>query len=43
MHNQTKKEIVKLIWIFVIGSFIGFLIETILVICRGNFEVRKGL
>ena len=38
-----KNKITKIIWLFVIGSFIGYLIETAVVIYQGNYEVRKRL
>lgn len=42
--KSEKHFFVKLIWVFVIGCFLGCLMETILCfIQRGHFESRQGL
>ena len=38
-----KNKTIKLIWLFIIGSFIGYILETLLTIYQGHYEVRKGL
>lgn len=38
-----KKKIIKLIWLFIIGSFLGYVVETMITICQGHYEIRKGL
>ncbi len=45
MKKQTIiNEVVKIFWIFIIGSIIGWIFETIVVILqKGYFEVRQGL
>ncbi len=43
--KKTKllENIIELFWIFTLGCFAGFIIETALVIYEGHYEVRKGL
>ena len=41
--QKCEKLIIKLFWLFVIGSFAGYIFETIITICQGHYEVRKGL
>lgn len=45
MKKQTIiNEATKIFWIFIIGSIIGYIYETILVILQtGHFEIRQGL
>lgn len=44
MKKKTKKEIIKLFWIFVIASLIGCIVETIFCIVQeGQFKVRQGV
>lgn len=44
MKENTKNEIIKLFWIFVIVSVLGCIIETIVCIVQeGHFEVRQGV
>lgn len=39
-----KKEFNKIFWIFIIGSFIGYIFEMIVVLVqKGHFESRQGL
>jgi len=44
MHNKEKilNKIIELFWLFVIGSIGGYIFETILVICKGHYELRTG-
>lgn len=42
--NKIIKELIKIFWIFIIGSIIGYIFETIVVIFqKGHFEIRQGL
>lgn len=42
--NKIIDNIVKFFWIFMIGSFIGFILETLVVIIEeGHYENRQGL
>lgn len=47
--EQDKKQVAwrefcKIFWVFILGSFLGFLYENILVIFqKGYFELRQGL
>ena len=49
MEEKIEKEkimnyFVKLFWIFMIGSFLGFVAETIVVLIKeGHYECRQGL
>lgn len=44
MEQKTKKELIKLFWIFIVASMIGCLLETIYcIIQEGQFKVRQGL
>lgn len=44
MEKKTKKELIKLFWIFTIASMIGCLAETIVcVIAEGQFKIRQGV
>jgi len=45
MYNKEKilNKLIELFWLFVIGSIMGYIVETVLVICQGHYEVRKGL
>ena len=44
MKKKTKKELIKLFWIFVIASVIGCIAETIFCILQeGQFKVRQGV
>lgn len=48
-YNKSRKEIkmkkglMKIVWLFTIGSFVGYIVETMSVIIQGHFEVRQGL
>lgn len=41
--QKCEKVIIKLFWLFVIGSFAGYIFETVITIFQGHYEVRKGL
>lgn len=42
--KDIAKECMKIFWIFIIGSVIGYILETIVVICqKGYFESRQGV
>lgn len=44
MKKSTKNEIVKIFWIFIIGSALGCLVETIVcLVQKGHFEIRQGV
>lgn len=44
MKKQIINEILKIFWIFIIGSIIGWIFELIVVILQtGHFEIRQGL
>lgn len=44
MEKETKKELIKLFWIFTIASMIGCLAETIVcVVAEGQFKIRQGV
>lgn len=47
MENRNKliwQEFCKIFWLFMIGSFIGFIYETIVVFFQtGGFELRQGI
>lgn len=45
MKKQTIiNEMLKIFWLFIIGSIIGWIFETIVVILQtGHFEIRQGL
>lgn len=42
--EKIKQELIMLFWLFVIGSFIGYIYEMIVVLVQtGHFESRQGL
>lgn len=42
--NKILKNIIKIFWIFIIGSVIGYIIEMIVALVQnGHFESRQGL
>ena len=41
--KKLSNIITQLFWTFVIGCFIGYVIETAIVIFKGNYEIKKGL
>lgn len=44
MEKKTKKELIKLFWIFTIASMIGCIVETMVcIIVEGQFKVRQGV
>lgn len=44
MKEDTKNEIIKLFWIFIIISIFGCILETIVcIVQKGHFEVRQGV
>ncbi len=45
MYNNKKlKKYLKIFWIFIVGSIVGFLYENLLVLVqKGHFELRQGL
>ena len=43
MKNKFLKSYDEFFWIFIIGSFIGFIHENLLMIFKGQMELRQGL
>lgn len=43
MKNKIKKTYTEYFWIFIIGSFIGFLHENLLTVFKGEIVIRQGL
>ena len=41
---QTKEELIKIFWVFLIGSIIGCIVETLVgIIFDHSFKIRQGL
>lgn len=43
MNKRSLNNYAISIWIFLIGSFFGFVYENILMLCKGNYALRQGL
>ncbi len=43
MNNKVLNNYIELFWIFLYGSFAGFLYENILTILKGQWSLRQGL
>ena len=42
--EKYKREFIKIFWVFIIGSLIGFLVETMVgIVVDGRLECRQGL
>lgn len=43
-REKIEEKAIKIFWLFVIGSFLGFLVETVVVLVqKGYYESRQGL
>ena len=43
-RNKIKECIIKVFWVFLVGSIIGYIVETIVAIVQtGHYESRQGL
>ena len=44
MEKETKKELIKVFWIFTVASIIGCIAETIVcIVAERQFKVRQGV
>lgn len=43
MKKDYFKKYCYLFWVFMLGSFLGFVLENLLMLFRGNYELRQGL
>lgn len=43
MRSKVVKRYLELLWVFLLGSFIGFIYENFLTILNGGWELRQGV
>lgn len=43
MKNKNFEKLATIFWIFIIGSFFGFIFENALTFLRGHYALRQGL